>query len=372
VKTDPRNERYQRQIILQGFGEEAQQKLLKSKVLVIGAGGLGCPALQYLAAIGIGHIGIVDEDVVSISNLHRQVLYTTADVGQLKTEAAKLRLGLMNDDVSISVYSKEISQTNALDLIKVYDIILDCTDNFKARYIINDACVLLKKPLVFGAVFQYEGQVAVFNSGEHAVNYRDLFPVSPTSDQALNCIEAGVYNITTGIIGTLQAGEAIKLITGLGNPLLNQLMTYNSLTSSFYTVALSKKNAQPINMPSSKEEFLCYDYDLFCGLNTYIKDEISASEFDDMLGRNNIQLIDIRNEDELPKVDELNALRIPLAALKENIHRLEKEKQIILFCHSGLRTQTALDILHDEFHLSNVSHLKGGIIKWLDYKSNKQ
>ncbi len=370
--TDPRNERYQRQMILQDFGEEAQQKLLKAKVLVIGAGGLGCPALQYLAAIGIGHIGIVDEDVVSISNLHRQILYTTADLGQLKTEAAKQRLGLMNNDMTVSIYSKEISQSNALDLIKAYDIILDCTDNFKARYIINDACVLLKKPLVFGAVFQYEGQVAVFNTGVDAVNYRDLFPVSPSARQAPNCIEAGVYNIATGIIGTLQAGEAIKLITGLGTPLQNQLMTYDSLTSNFYTVALSKNSAQPVTIPSSEEAFLRYDYDLFCGLNTYIKDEISASEFDDMLGRNNIQLIDIRNEYELPKVDELNALRIPLTELKEQVHRLEKEKQIILFCHSGLRTQTALDILHEEFHLSNVSHLKGGIIKWLDYKSNKQ
>ena len=314
MQTTPSYERYQRQLILPNFGEAAQQKLAAACVLVIGAGGLGCPALQYLSAIGVGHIGIVDEDVVSISNLHRQVLYTTDDLGKLKTEVAQDRIQKMNTNCTVLTHSVAITQFNAFDIISNYDVVLDCTDNFNARYIINDACTLLKKPIVFGAVFQYEGQVAVFNHGIDAVHYRDLFPVSPTAVEAPNCIE---------------------------------------------------------NTPATKEEFLQYDYNQFCGLH-HLKDEISAEEFDALRNRTDVQLIDIRNKDEQPHVDELNAMRIPLSELKLHIDLLKKEKQIILFCHSGIRTLDALDILQDECQLNNVSHLKGGIIKWLDYKSNKK
>ena len=359
-------------MILANFGEAAQQKLSAARVLVIGAGGLGCPALQYLSAIGVGHIGIVDQDAVSMSNLHRQILYTTDDLGKLKTEASRDRIQKMNTDIAVSIHSMEITQTNAFDIISSYDVVLDSTDNFKARYIINDACVLLKKPLVFGAVFQYEGQLAVFNHGIDAVNYRDLFPVSPTAAQAPNCIESGVFNIVTGIIGTLQAGEAIKIITGSGQTLSNRLMSYDSLSLSFYTVKLSKNPEVHKTSPATEQEFLRYDYNQFCGLKNHLKDEISAEEFDALLNRNDVQLIDIRNRDERPHVDELNALRIPLSELKHQIDKLEKEKQIVLFCHAGIRTLEALDILQDEFHVSNVSHLKGGIIRWLEYKSNKE
>lgn len=371
MQTTPSYERYQRQLILPNFGEAAQQKLAAACVLVIGAGGLGCPALQYLSAIGVGHIGIVDEDVVSISNLHRQVLYTTDDLGKLKTEVAQDRIQKMNTNCTVLTHSVAITQFNAFDIISNYDVVLDCTDNFNARYIINDACTLLKKPIVFGAVFQYEGQVAVFNHGIDAVHYRDLFPVSPTAAEAPNCIESGVFNIVTGIIGTLQAGEAIKIITGIGEPLSNRLMSYNSLTLNVYTVKLSKNPDAKKNTPATKEEFLQYDYNQFCGLH-HLKDEISAEEFDVLRNRTDVQLIDIRNKDEQPHVDELNAMRIPLSELKFHIDLLKKEKQIILFCHSGIRTLDALDILQDECQLNNVSHLKGGIIKWLDYKSNKK
>lgn len=362
---------YQRQLTLKGFGEQAQHKLQLAKVLVIGAGGLGCPAIQYLAAMGVGCIGVVDGDVVSRSNLHRQILYTESDIGRLKADIVYEKMSLHNSRIRINKYCEHLTQQNAFNIINQYDIILDCTDNFLARYIINDACQLLKKPLVFGAVFQYEGQVAVFNVHEHDTNYRDLFPVAPSSDQAPNCVEAGVYAITTGIIGVMQAGEAIKLLTGIGNPLRNQLLTFNGLNNTFYQIEISKQ----LNIrqgPVSEVDFLQTNYRAFCGISSNIKDEIDAEEFDQLTHREDVQLIDIRNEDEMPRVDELNALQIPLLSLKHEATHLDKTKRIVLFCHSGMRTQTALEILQDELHFNNVSHLKGGIIQWLHYKSKQQ
>ena len=358
--------RFQRQSILPDFGVTAQQKLQEAKVLIIGVGGLGCPALQYLAAIGVGHLGIVDGDSISLSNLHRQILYGTKDIGRLKAEVAKEKIAMQNESILVTVYPQHLDQSNAFSIITEYDIVLDCTDNFKTRYIINDACVILRKPLVFGAAYQYEGQVAVFNSAPGAVHYRDLFPIPSKPGEVPNCEEAGIFNIVTGVIGNLQAGEAIKLITGIGQVLSGQLLTFNALHTSFYTVEISP--AGPLNIPLDKDTFYDYDYDVFCGLKKHQHTEISAREFDELVGKG-VQIIDIRNEDELPEVSELNAIKIPLPSLRENIAQLDPEKKIILFCHSGIRTQTALDMLEDEFHMTNVAHLKGGIIKWLDYKS---
>ncbi|MBD0294073.1 MAG: HesA/MoeB/ThiF family protein, partial [Flavisolibacter sp.] len=212
------NERYQRQVILQEFGEAGQQKLLQAKVLVIGAGGLGCPVLQYLAAAGVGVVGIADDDIVSLTNLHRQVLYSMSDIGKSKVERAAAILRQLNPDIEIIPYHLRLTNKNALDIITAYDIVVDATDNFPTRYLLNDACVLLSKPLIYGAVSKFEGQVAVFNgvgsSGEKSVNYRDLFPVPPQEDEVPNCAEAGVLGVLPGIIGSLQAGEVIKLITG--------------------------------------------------------------------------------------------------------------------------------------------------------------
>jgi len=228
-------ERYHHQMILKDFGEAGQQKLLQAKVLVIGAGGLGCPALQYLTAAGIGTIGIVDDDVVTLSNLHRQILYSTSDIGFLKAEKAAEKLRQLNPEISIIVYSERLTTQNALSIMKAYDVIIDGTDNFSTRYMINDACVLLQKPLVYGAVSQYEGQVAIFNYKKEnlyeGVNYRDLFPYPPKDTEVLNCAEAGVLGILPGIIGTMQANETIKLITGIGKPLINRMLTFNALNN---------------------------------------------------------------------------------------------------------------------------------------------
>jgi molybdopterin/thiamine biosynthesis adenylyltransferase/rhodanese-related sulfurtransferase len=365
-------DRFQRQLILKNFGKDAQQKLWQAKVLVVGAGGLGCPALQYLSAIGIGNIGIVDHDRVSLSNLHRQILFSSNDLGKLKTEVVKEKLFAQNDQINFSLFTFQLDQTNAISILSNFDVVIDCSDNFKVRYIMNDACLLLNKPLIFGAVYQYEGQVGVFNYQAPFTNYRDLFPSSPSSTDTPNCEEAGVFNITTGIIGLWQAAEAIKIITGIGEVLSNKLLTYNALNSSIYAIEILKNKNSCLNIPATENELLSFDYDQFCGLPSSHKDSVSPEEFDSLIESNNVQIIDIRNEHELPKVEELNAFQIPLSSLKNNIELLEKEKQIVLFCHSGIRTQTALELLQDEFHMSNVSHLEGGIVKWLDYKSKKK
>ncbi|HSF45683.1 MAG TPA: HesA/MoeB/ThiF family protein, partial [Chitinophagaceae bacterium] len=230
----PSYNRYQRQIILKGFGVAAQDKLAAAKVLVIGAGGLGCPALQYLVAAGLGHIGIVDHDIVSESNLHRQVLFNMEDVGRAKVEVASEKLSALNPDIKLETWKVNFAHQQCVDLLSQFDIVLDGTDNFATRYLVNDACVLWKKPLVFGAVSQFEGQVAVFNvlrqDGSRSSNYRDLFPVPPKAGEILNCAEAGVLGVLPGIIGTMQAAEVIKLVTELGEPLIDKLLTYNALT----------------------------------------------------------------------------------------------------------------------------------------------
>lgn len=258
--------RYQRQITLQGFGIEAQEKLTNAKVLVIGAGGLGCPVLQYLVAAGVGTIGIVDKDQVALSNLNRQVLFGQADVGQNKANVAAVKLSALNDLVKIATYQQNCDQAFAIVHFPNYDIIVDATDNFATRYLINDACVLLDKPLVFGAVSQYEGQVAVFNvmKGAHALSYRDLFPVPPKAGEVLSCAEGGVLGVLPGMIGVMQSIEVIKLIAGIGNVLANQMLIYNALSNTNYIMQLEKHKDSTGQIPSSIEDFMKINYESLC------------------------------------------------------------------------------------------------------------
>ena len=240
-------ERYQRQITLKNFGEECQQRLSEAKVLVVGAGGLGCPALQYLAAAGVGTIGIADDDIVSLSDLHRQILYASADIGLSKVEVAAIRLNELNPDVKIVQHKMRLRKQDATEIIKQYEYILDGTDNFITRYVINDACVLLGKPLVCGAVSQYQGQLAVFNVPDkngRTSNYRSLFPVPPKTAEFPDCNEQGVLGVLPGIIGTMQAAEIIKLVTGIGTSLCNKMITYDALTNEIFVVRLPVSVAQ--------------------------------------------------------------------------------------------------------------------------------
>src|SRR6187551_2266018 len=276
-------ERYHRQIILPEFGEEGQQKLIFAKVLVIGAGGLGCPALQYLTAAVIGTIGIVDDDTVALNNLHRQVLYSVNDIGSSKAERATQILQQLNPEIKIISYNERLTTQNALMIFDNFDIIIDGTDNFSTRYMINDACVLLNKPLVYGAISQFEGQVSVFkNKNVNDVNYRDIFPDPPKDGEVLNCAEAGVLGVLPGIIGTMMANETIKMITGIGEPLIDQLFTYNALNNQVYILKLSARQETRSLIPKNKQEFLKTDYEWLCA-SPIERGEIDSDTFNRMV-----------------------------------------------------------------------------------------
>lgn len=258
--------RYQRQIILKGFGEEAQEKLSKARVLVIGAGGLGCPILQYLAAAGVGRMGIADDDMVSITNLNRQLLYVPEDIGKWKAIVAAEKIKALNNQIVVDVINQRWSPSLSLQYFDEYDIIVDATDNFASRYLINDGCVLFNKPLVFGAVSQFEGQAAVFNVPKNGIslNYRDLFPIPPKNNEVLNCMEGGVLGVLPGLIGVMQATEVIKLLTGVGESLANQMLTYNALTQSFYKIQLIQNPIASTQLPESIEVYLQTNYEYLC------------------------------------------------------------------------------------------------------------
>ncbi len=360
-------ERYQRQMILKNFGEVGQQKLFQARVLIIGAGGLGCPALQYLCAAGIGTIGIVDDDAVSLSNLHRQVLYTVNDIGFNKAERAAEILEHLNPEIKIIAYPQRLTVQNAFTIMNGFDIIIDGTDNFSSRYLINDACVLMNKPFIYGAVSQYEGQVAIFNYRKNekdaAVNYRDLFPHPPKENEVLNCAEAGVLGVLPGIIGTMQANETIKLITGIGKPLINRLLTYNALNNQLYELELSAGKETHSLIPRTQKEFMEMDYDWLCAApaNQY---EIDYNFFDNLLEAGDIDVIDVREPNEIPAIKEFVHSQIPLNQLEENISMI-KSDTVVTICQSGNRSLQAAKKLAGIFGSSKkIYSLQGGIIQW--------
>lgn len=368
-------ERYQRQVILKELGIAGQQQLTAAKVLVIGAGGLGCAALQYLVAAGIGNIGIVDDDVVSLSNLHRQVLYSVQDIGKLKSLTAKEKLQQLNPEISIIAYNERLTTKNALFIFQNFDIIIDGTDNFASRYLINDACALLHKPTVFGAVSQFEGQLAIFNyqskDKNTPVNYRDLFPVPPKDDEVLNCAEAGVLGVLPGIIGTMMANETIKLITGIGKPLINSLLTYNALNNQVFEVELSSNPATALLLPKDKESFKEMDYVFFCSASI-VPFEIDSDRFNDLIATAKADIIDVRELGELPEINEFNYIQIPLSVFEENIPLIENDT-VILFCQSGKRSRLAAQSLIDRLGTTKkIYSLQGGILKWLNNYQTRQ
>jgi len=368
MKTDNNiYERYNRQLILKEFGEPAQQKLLQAKVLVVGAGGLGCACLQYLAAAGVGSIGIIDNDKVALHNLHRQVLYTVNDIGFPKAERAARSLQQLNPDIDIRAFNERLTVHNAIGLFREYDIIIDGTDNFSSRYMINDACVLTGKPLIYGAVSKFEGQVAIFNCSiqhnEQPVNYRDLFPQPPAAGEIDNCAEAGVLGVLPGIIGTMQANETIKLLTGIGTALVNRLITFNALNNQLYELQLTPQNETRNLIPVDITAFETTNYDWLCGVagNNF---EISTDDFDKLRKQAGVLLIDVREYGEEPAVNEFAHLRIPLAKLGKEFTRTEKDT-IILFCQTGKRSAIAAVSLATAFgETKKIFSLAGGILNW--------
>ena len=362
--------RYHRQMILKSFGTSGQEKLAQAKVLVIGAGGLGCPALQYLTAAGVGTIGIVDGDTVSITNLHRQILFLEKDLSKPKAATAAVKLSALNSGVKLNVYYENVTTSNALEIISNYDVVLDCTDNFESRYLINDACVLLDKPLVYAAVLKYEGQAAVFNFKntplEESINYRDLFPNPLDAAHSVSCNEGGVLGVLPGIMGVLQATETLKIITKIGEVLSNKLLVYSALNSSFNTFNLSKNRASREAMPQNSEDFKNYNYALFC--NTLLAAEITSETLEKMK-RNKTTIIDVRNIEELPEAFELDVLKMPFPKLEGLFKTLQPQKEVVLVCQTGKRSLKAVDLLKNKYSGHTFFSLRGGVLAWNEFKN---
>ena len=363
--------RYNRHIIIPEFGFEAQQKLKAANVLVIGCGGLGSPVLLYLAAAGVGNIGIVDFDVVDDSNLHRQVLFGVDDIGKPKVEAAKRRLQSLNPHINIELYNTQLTSQNALDIIKNYDVVADGTDNFPTRYLVNDACLLLDKPNVYASIFQFEGQVSVFNyvnaKGDRGPNYRDLYPIPPPPGLVPNCAEGGVLGVLPGIIGSLQASEVIKVITGVGETLSGRFFTFDALTFETRTFNIKRRDDNPLNGKNPAINALI-DYEQFCGVKAVEKPikEITAKELYDLQVSGEIfQLIDVRESDEYEKVN-IGADLIPLATVANNAAKISKDIKVVVHCKLGGRSANAIRELEEKFGFTNLYNLKGGIFAFID------
>lgn len=343
--------RYQRQTTLKGFGPEGQHKLTAAKVLVVGAGGLGVPVLTYLNAMGVGTLGIVDADSISVSNLHRQVLYTEKMVGLAKVVGAKTQLLAQNSATKINIYQHLLTVSNALEIIAEYDVVVDATDNFSTRYLINDACVILKKPFVYGALHGFEGQVSVFNYNG-GPTYRCLFSEMPNADAVPNCNEHGVLGILPGIIGNLQALETIKVLVGIGEVLTGVLLLFDGLTQRFQRIRLQV-------IPENKK-ILCLasTYDFDCELPIA---SIDSKEFLGMYTDTTIELIDVRTGKEYGRNHLDGSKHIPLNELMERIDEIDMRLPIYVVCQSGLRSKKAIHLLKERFPQKEFTNITGGM-----------
>ena len=364
-------QRYSRHLVLQDFGMENQLKLKRSRVLVVGAGGLGCPALLYLAAAGVGTIGVIDSDKLEMSNLQRQILYTVNDVGRNKAEAAVERLALLNPLIELKAFAERLTSRNALEVLGDFDLVIDGTDNFPTRYLINDACVLLDKPFIYASILQYEGQAAVFNyrnsAGVVSANYRDIFPDPPSGASIPNCEEAGVLGVLPGLLGGIQANEAIKVLTGIGEPLANQLLILDSSTMQQMVVKISDQGTR-----NSIKDLI--DYEDFCGINAgknkslndklLAMKEVTVQELKKLMDSNaDFQLIDVREPHEYD-ICNLDGELIPMSDIPNNVDKIAKDKQVVIHCRSGKRSGDMLLWLEKNHGFTNLYNLKGGILAW--------
>jgi len=361
-------ERYSRHIILPEVGLEGQKKLKAAKVLCIGTGGLGSPLLLYLAAAGIGRIGIVDFDVVDASNLHRQIIHGTSSVGKPKIESARQRILEINPNCQIDLYETRLSSANALDIFAPYDIVVDGTDNFPTRYLVNDACVITGKPNVYGSIFRFEGQATVFNYAD-GPNYRDLYPDPPPPGMVPSCAEGGVLGVLCGIIGTIQATETIKIILGQGTTLSGRLLLYDALQMKFRELKLRPNPVRPVI-----DKLI--DYEQFCGIpqakameNDSNIPEMTVQELKEIIDRNSGEyiIVDVRNPNEYEIASIPGTVLVPLSEIEhgngvEKIRSLVKDHKLIVHCKMGGRSAKALGILQK----AGIEgfNVKGGISAW--------
>lgn len=361
--------RYSRHLLIPEVGLEGQRKLKASSALIIGTGGLGSPVALYLAAAGIGRIGLVDYDVVDSSNLQRQVIHGTSTVGKLKVESAKAKLVDLNPEIQVDVYNEPYTSENALRIAQNYDIILDGTDNFPTRYLTNDVAVFLGKPNVYASIYRFDGQVSVFHAKEGPC-YRCLFPEPPPPGLVPSCAEGGVLGVLPGTIGTIQATEALKVLLGIGEPLIGKLLLYNALDMSFDFVKLKKNPNCRVCGPNADIKELI-DYEEFCGVPSHDHDEgsagagwdITAAELAERVKSNHLKLIDVREPHELEISALPNAVNIPLGQLAARLSELDSAEDMVLFCKSGSRSARALELLVSA-GFKKVKNLKGGINAW--------
>lgn len=360
--------RYGRHLIMPEVGLDGQRKIKSASVLVVGAGGLGSPVAMYLAAAGVGRIGIVDFDTVDYSNLQRQIMHSTDDVGRPKLHSARERINSINPHVKVETYETSLTSANALDILGSYDVIVDGTDNFPTRYLVNDACVLLKKPNVYGSIFRFEGQASVFYADEGPC-YRCVYSEPPPPGLVPSCAEGGVLGVLPGIVGTIQAAETLKLILGVGEPLIGRLLLLDVLAMQFRELRLRKNPECPLcgNHPTIHG---LIDYEAFCGVAVHPENgedrkayEISAVELKERLQRrDDIFLLDVREPVE-HQIVSLGKYLIPLNDLPGRVNELDSAREIVVYCHYGHRSAQAVQFLR-EMGFKKVKNLVGGIDQW--------
>ncbi|MCU1289074.1 MAG: molybdopterin and thiamine biosynthesis family dinucleotide-utilizing protein [Acidobacteria bacterium] len=362
--------RYSRHLILPEVGLEGQRKLKAARVLMIGTGGLGSPLGLYLAAGGVGTIGLVDFDVVDESNLQRQIIHGTKDIGRPKIKSAEDRLKDINPNTNIETYETRLTSENAIELFKEYDVVVDGTDNFQTRYLVNDACVLTGKPNVYGSIFRFEGQASVFWA-EKGACYRCLYPEPPPPGLVPSCAEGGVLGVLPGIVGTIQANEVIKVILGAEGILLNRLLLFDAWNMKFRELKLKKNPDCPLcgTNPTIKE---LIDYEEFCGLNftepeTQVFEEITAKELSELIKTNSeVQVIDVREPHEYEIAQIPGTKLIPLAQVVNRVKEIDTSRAAIIHCKGGTRSAKAIDALKNAGYSGRLVNLKGGITAWSD------
>jgi adenylyltransferase/sulfurtransferase len=342
--------RYNRQIILPEVGQKGQEKLLQTKVLIIGAGGLGAAIIPYLTAAGIGEIGIIDDDAIEISNLQRQVIYKSDAVGKSKALEAKEMALSLNPSIKVNAITENLNAKNAIALFEYYDIMVDATDNLHTKYLINDTCVVTNKPFVYGSIYKFQGQVAVFNY-ENGPTYRCLFPDESTHSK--NCVDAGVIGISVGIIGMFQANEVLKMVLGIGDVLSGELLIYNMLNNEQQKYELVKTDLVSLSREAFEKKYNSIK-------NTIV--EISVSEALEQINNPEVLFLDVRNLDEFPKINLSNKIQIPLGELENELGKLDSNKTLLVYCQSGMRSKKAVEILRSNQFLNAVS-IAGGALK---------